>query len=223
MIRSKFKTTNRRTAEQVLECLRTLLGAKNDRHLANIMGVAPNTVATWRRHDRIPYELILDIAERYGLSLDEVLLGRPPMEKSWTLPMMPEGDPDSLPFSIVVNKNICPPEDIERLMVVSIPDSLMVPTMEYQDLAVVEKTNGKIDPGLYAIHDGCGVAIRRLFPRKKGFIRVIYDNTLYPPYDVPEGDIAVLGRVVLTIKREEKQCLRKERDCVPEPARRMGP
>lgn len=222
MIRSKFKTTNRRTAEQVLECLRTLLGAKNDRHLANIMGVAPNTVPSWRHHDRIPYELVLDIAERYGLSLDEVLLGREAMEKSWTLPTMPEGDPDSLPFSIVVNRNVYPSEDIERLMVVSVPDSLMVPTMEYQDLAVVEKANGKINPGLYAIHDGCGVVIRRLFPGKKGFVRVIYDNSLYPPYDVPEGDIAVLGRVVLMIKREEKQCLRKERDCVPEPARSMG-
>jgi peptidase S24-like protein len=53
------------------------------------------------------------------------------------------------------------------------------------------------DPGIYCLHDGNAVMVRRLqvLPRGRG-LRVLSDNARYPAYEIERGAAHIVGRVV---------------------------
>lgn len=62
------------SANEVLDRLKSAYNLKSDADLADRLGVAPNTVATWRRRDSIPFERILSHCD--DLDLNWILKGR---------------------------------------------------------------------------------------------------------------------------------------------------
>jgi transcriptional regulator with XRE-family HTH domain len=60
----------------VLERIAKLLGVTTDTAIAKALGVAPQTLSTWKRRGTIPYERVCDFAENKDVSLDYLLLGK---------------------------------------------------------------------------------------------------------------------------------------------------
>ena len=63
-------------ANQVIDRLFEVFRAKNNNELANFLGIAYNTISTWRNRNTIPYHICVDVAKRKKISLDWLLLGR---------------------------------------------------------------------------------------------------------------------------------------------------
>lgn len=72
--------------EDVLRRLKSVVGAENDHQLARKIGIAQTTVSTWRKRQKIPYEVCTNIARRYNKPLDWMLFG----EAAVSLDAMPE-------------------------------------------------------------------------------------------------------------------------------------
>jgi hypothetical protein len=66
-------------ASQVIERLFKVFNARNNNELATMLGVAYNTISTWRNRNSIPYQVCVDVATSKMVSLDWLLLGRGPM------------------------------------------------------------------------------------------------------------------------------------------------
>lgn len=79
----------------------------------------------------------------------------------------------------------------------------MEPTLTPGDRVLVNR--GHTDPspdGLYAIHNGIGVVVKRLevvFGPGAPQIRVISDNQSHNSYTVPASDLRVIGRVICRV------------------------
>lgn len=65
-----------RTLNEILERLYKSLNIKNDADFCRKYGIKKNTLSTWKARNKIPYELIDDIAEKENLSLDWLLHGK---------------------------------------------------------------------------------------------------------------------------------------------------
>ncbi len=63
------------SAQHVLSRLSKALGATSDSELAEKLGVAKQTISTWKKRDKVPLEQIVDTALSYGLSVDSMLFG----------------------------------------------------------------------------------------------------------------------------------------------------
>ena len=60
---------------QILDRIIKLKGLKNDKELAKLFSVAPNTISSWRSRGSIPYEKIIAFCVQEGFSLDYVFPG----------------------------------------------------------------------------------------------------------------------------------------------------
>lgn len=60
------------SSTDLLKKLRFLLGLKNGYELANLIGVKPNTMSSWKVRDSIPYHRIVDLCKRYNIDLNEL-------------------------------------------------------------------------------------------------------------------------------------------------------
>ena len=72
---------HRKAIKAVLERLSVVLGAKTSQSLAEQLGVSPQTVSSWKGRESVPYAQCVEIAERYGVSLDWLLTGEGPMRR----------------------------------------------------------------------------------------------------------------------------------------------
>lgn len=70
------------TARQVLARVSALLGVRDDVHLAELTGVPPQVVSSWRARNKVPYALLVQMAENHQWSLDYVLAGVGPVTRS---------------------------------------------------------------------------------------------------------------------------------------------
>ncbi len=62
--------------DEVLQRLKLLHGVSTDTELAQAIGQHKTTLHSWRRRGVIPYEHCVSAAQRYGASLDWIVLGR---------------------------------------------------------------------------------------------------------------------------------------------------
>jgi hypothetical protein len=72
---------HRKAVKAVLERLAVVLGAKTSQSLGEQLGVSPQTVSSWKARESVPYAQCVDVAERYGISLDWLLTGEGPMRR----------------------------------------------------------------------------------------------------------------------------------------------
>ena len=62
--------------KNVLERLRIYFKAKNNRELAEKMGINYQTLNTWIKRNKIPYELLHEIGQNENISIDWLLTGK---------------------------------------------------------------------------------------------------------------------------------------------------
>ncbi|MBK8638049.1 MAG: helix-turn-helix domain containing protein [Chromatiaceae bacterium] len=86
-----------RTAGDVLDRLRQILGVKNDTDLAEALGKAKNTISTWRARNTKPFEICEQIADQRGISLDWLLTGEGEMYR----PSPGAPAPDATPAPVI--------------------------------------------------------------------------------------------------------------------------
>lgn len=62
-------------SDDVLIRIAGVLGTKTDGELANALGVASQTVSTWRNRNKVPYEQVIEVSKGFGVSTDYLLFG----------------------------------------------------------------------------------------------------------------------------------------------------
>lgn len=64
------------SCDEILTRLSSLFGTKTDVELASKLGVASQTVSTWRGRNRVPYEQLAEVSLQNEVSLDFLIFGR---------------------------------------------------------------------------------------------------------------------------------------------------
>jgi hypothetical protein len=64
------------TKHDILDRLKSALEIGTDTELAIIIGVKQNTISGWRKRGSIDHVKIIEICEKYNISLDWVIMGR---------------------------------------------------------------------------------------------------------------------------------------------------
>lgn len=78
-----MQTKSSHFATSVLTRLKKALNVQTDAELSEILGVKPNTIASWKKRNTMDHLAIVAICEEHGLSLDSIFLNRPP--KNYTI------------------------------------------------------------------------------------------------------------------------------------------
>jgi hypothetical protein len=63
------------TAHTILERLSKALHVNSDVELAASLGVAPQTISTWKKRNKVPFDHIVEISEKSAFSLDAIIFG----------------------------------------------------------------------------------------------------------------------------------------------------
>ncbi|AKB05630.1 helix-turn-helix family protein [Vibrio cholerae] len=63
------------SALDVLSRLAKALGTSSDSELAQELGVAKQTISTWKKRNKVPLEQIVEISVEHNLSVDDILFG----------------------------------------------------------------------------------------------------------------------------------------------------
>lgn len=63
------------SAQDVLIRLSQALGTKGDSELAASLGVAKQTISTWKKRDKVPLEQVVETSLAHDLSVDAILFG----------------------------------------------------------------------------------------------------------------------------------------------------
>lgn len=135
-------------------------------------------------------------------------------EQKWALLSPPGIDPDRLPFTVAVNKDRCP-GDLGQYLVVIVRDAFMEPTVHDGDMVIARSLEGDktsprdlrdvcISPGLYVTREEGRMFVRRLQPLGRGRIKVIPDNERLLSYDVKANEISIVGPVIYTLRKEHE-------------------
>jgi phage repressor protein C with HTH and peptisase S24 domain len=90
----------------------------------------------------------------------------------------------------------------EDLAIVDVVGDSMEPTLMSGDLAMINRADKRVGiPGLFGIWDGDGLVVKRIEriwrdDSEDVHLRLISDNPLHAPYEVPASIVSVVGRVV---------------------------
>lgn len=66
------------SCDEILNRLSGLLQTKTDAELGGVLGVASQTVSTWRNRNKIPYEQLVELSIKTGTTLDFLIFGKSP-------------------------------------------------------------------------------------------------------------------------------------------------
>lgn len=91
----------------------------------------------------------------------------------------------------------------DHLAVVRASGESMAPTLRDGDWVLIDRTQTRLSrEGIYAIRVGDDVWIKRLTLNLRAkLVIIISDNTVIPPQEIEEEDLAVIGRVVALVAR----------------------
>jgi len=65
-----------RTINQILLVFREKVKCEKDKHLANYLGIKPNTISTWKKRGKVPYKELIAICEEKGIDLNWLFFGQ---------------------------------------------------------------------------------------------------------------------------------------------------
>jgi phage repressor protein C with HTH and peptisase S24 domain len=86
--------------------------------------------------------------------------------------------------------------DPKQLSVIAVAGDSMVPTLHDGDEILIDATPRPWRDGVHVLRVGDTLLVKRLVFERPGQVRVISDNRSYDPYDLPLGEVAIIGRVV---------------------------
>lgn len=64
-------------ANDVIRRLKQLLGFKTDLELANLLGIKPNTLSSWKIRETLRYDKIIEVCKEHRIDLNELFLTHP--------------------------------------------------------------------------------------------------------------------------------------------------
>lgn len=70
-----------RNIDDILDRIKEIKSLKTDTEMSKLFSVTPQTISTWRKRGTIPYNSLVTLCEREGMSLDWLLTGEGPMKK----------------------------------------------------------------------------------------------------------------------------------------------
>lgn len=169
----------------------------------------------------VPY--LIQLAEKYSISLDWLLLGVGEMERPMLQTCRTPGDVVHIPrYDVRVNAghgtwtvesamvDQIPFQDrwlrqqlgrsAEQMVLISVEGDSMEPTLEENDLLLIDRQQTEFTrEGIYVIRLDDTLMVKRLQRQPKGFIQLISDNLNYPPITLrPDQKDAfeILGRAI---------------------------
>jgi hypothetical protein len=187
----------------ILKRVQEFAGITNDRELADMFGVKPVTVASWKTRNLMPLELIVEFAAKRGLSLDMLITGKNP----WVIPPLTYFDCDwdfkgmseeefyrrRYEFQVIhidiLESGIYPPSWCLQFAIENSPDAAkyqtimasndkMSPTISKGDLVLVYPESKISKPGIYAIVDDIAtVSFPNVLVQPKGKLQLDYENS----------------------------------------------
>ena len=83
-----------------------------------------------------------------------------------------------------------------RLSLVVVSGDSMVPTLADGDEILVEGIEGRVRDGVHVVLVDSNTLVKRVDTSRAGRLRLISDNSIYPPLDLPAREVDVIGRVV---------------------------
>lgn len=219
----KFSRDSFLNASEIIDRLKTALALAvnikeipeeldTDLDLAHFLDVAQSTVAGYRRRNKVPYELLLEAANKYDISLDHILLDKHTIERYWLFPALIShpGDtqpplepaipvPPDRPWHIVLNRTV--PMGHDRYFMLEMPDNTMSPTFPEGGLLVVDSASDEIrKAAVYVLREGGSWLIRRALPSSNNMVRLVADNGAYPSEVRTLNEVVVVGEVVKVFK-----------------------
>lgn len=187
------------------------LGVETDTALAKALGVAQSVIGGYNRRNTVPLEQCIKIAERTGVSLDWLILGKGEMQGStggaaefddadavWVplydvevsagsgIEVYGERIIQRVPFA----KSWLHSEGLyaRHLACLPVHGDSMEPTLQHGDIVLVnhEKTRGD---GVFVIRMGNALRVKRLQWLANGDLRISSDNAIYEPEQVNPDDL----------------------------------
>lgn len=205
------------STETMLDRAKFAVKAKTDLALAEFLGVNASTIAGYKQRETVPLEQCIKIAERTGVSLDWLILGKGepdggtrreepasdvafvplydvPVSAGYGSFFEAENVAQQVPFDAVWLRR----EGLHAKDLVCLPiagDSMM-PSLKPTDIVLVNRAQTKGD-GVFVLRLGNALRIKRLQWLADGRLRISSDNPIYETeYVDPEDladDFAVIG------------------------------
>ena len=210
-----------------VERAKKALGVKTDTALAAELGVAQSAIGGYNRRNTVPLEQCIKIAERTGVSLDWLILGKGEMQGStggaaefddadavWVplydvevsagsgIEVYGERIIQRVPFA----KSWLHSEGLyaRHLACLPVHGDSMEPTLQHGDIVLVnhEKTRGD---GVFVVRMGNALRVKRLQWLANGDLRISSDNPIYQTEQITPaelaGDFDILGACHTRISR----------------------
>jgi phage repressor protein C with HTH and peptisase S24 domain len=186
--------------QAIVDRMKEVVGVTKDVDLANEIGASRSTPAVWKIRDRIPFAECMVLAEKHGVSLDWLVLGRgtPGIEEPELSlhPSVDEGAPASVEFPAFDmpsfldadswRQSITLPADwIERqgvdpkeVVAMRYVGNNMAPTICDGDVMLVDRRSRDID-GVFVMRLGDSIRGKRVQRMQGGALHLINDNPNY--------------------------------------------
>jgi hypothetical protein len=187
--------------QAIVDRMKEVVGVTKDVELAESLGASRSTTAVWKIRDRIPFAECMTIAEKHGVSLDWLVLGRgvPGIEEP-ELDLHPEGLvlPDSqyveipafdmpsfiegeiaqcsmrMPQAWIEGEGVSIPDTVAM----RIPGNCMSPTIADGDVVFVDRRPRDLD-GVFVLRVGESLRLRRVQRMHGGALHLLCDNPNY--------------------------------------------
>lgn len=105
-------------------------------------------------------------------------------------------------WSIPPHATGLPADQNKNLEIREVVGDSMAPEFRSGDFVLVNTADTSPSPaGLFMIHDGHGLTLRRVEPLPSGNLRLSASNPAYSPMEAAKTDVRIYGRIVLKIAR----------------------
>ena len=208
--------------DEILKRIYDKMGFSKDLDFCEKFNIKPNTLSTWKKRNKIPYELIEEISQNENISLDELLF-----DKKATLPTTPDkinnytidilnvraGAGEGIYNYVIetidtisLDKSFFrTPINANKVKGIQVDGDSMEPTLKNGDFVLIDESAKNGVNGIYAVQYAGQILIKRLQFKMDGTIVIISDNTKYEKeiYNPNENQLSfqVLGLRILSIQR----------------------
>ncbi|PLY06237.1 MAG: hypothetical protein C0625_10485 [Arcobacter sp.] len=205
--------------DEILNRIYDLMGFEKDLEFCEKYNVKPNTLSTWKKRNKIPYELIEKISQIENISLDKILLNSQlPIKKqdnAYQIDLLNvragagEGVYNYLietVDTITLDKSFFKTAiNTDKVKGIQVDGDSMEPTLRDRDFVLIDENITFGTNGIYAIQYGGQILIKRLQFKMDGTILIISDNEKYESetYDPKENQLPfqIIGLKILSIQR----------------------
>ena len=191
--------------QDIVDRMKQVVCVSKDVDLAEALGLSRSNPAVWKIRDRIPFAECMAIAEKHGVSLDWLVLGRgvPEIDAPTTSAPVPDVSsekeaayvelhafemPDFLsadssqllarvPSVWIERERLSASEPIDPMAMRYVGNN-MAPTIVDGDVLIVDRRPRDVD-GLYVMRLGDSIRIKRVQRTHGGALHLINDNPKY--------------------------------------------